>query len=75
MKCRYCNREPKDIHYYQCFAKGFNLTPEEAVESIESSYEPDTDKFTWMLPNGRKTFRGLVGKTTKQQPEWKINIK
>ncbi len=46
MKCRYCNREPKDIHYYQCFAKGFNLTPEEAVESIESSYEPDTDKFT-----------------------------
>lgn len=46
MKCRYCCREPKDIYYYQCVSELFNLTLEEAVESFESSYEADTDRFT-----------------------------
>ncbi|MDZ5760728.1 hypothetical protein RAK27_18965 [Carnobacterium maltaromaticum] len=46
MKCRYCNREPKVIYYYQCVSELFNLTLEEAVKNFESSYEPDTDRFT-----------------------------
>lgn len=46
MKCRYCGREAKDIFYYQCVSELFNLTIEEAVESFESSYEADTDRFT-----------------------------
>ena len=46
MKCRYCCREAKDIYYYQCVSELFNFTIEEAVESFESSYEADTDRFT-----------------------------
>lgn len=46
MKCWYCNRETKEINYYQCVSELFNVTLEEAVESFESSYEPDADRFT-----------------------------
>ncbi|WP_317914826.1 hypothetical protein [Carnobacterium maltaromaticum] len=46
MNCRYCCRGAKDIYYYQCASELFNLPIEEAVESFESSYEADADRFT-----------------------------
>lgn len=45
MKCKVCNKEPKDIEEYVVAAKIHNTTPEEYVKNEEATYNPKTKKF------------------------------